>query len=331
MMRSSFVLLAALALGGTGCGPNGSALPGAPFVADVSAASLGLDVRMTRRWSDYYGTTPMTVTERVVEAANGSWSVDLLTLNGKELAAITEPAAQKEFMRLDRLLDLGRGRYAIRGRDFAIRNWDLFVANYEWSLISSDTSVAGRPVYVADVWAKQSGRPRYTVWVDQETMQTMKCLEFLPSGELAAEMEVLTIEWDPDLTNVDLKPGQLLKANVDPNSFPSLVPFQTFHLAYVPAGFAPISAQLSSLAGKPVLQQTYSDGVQDLSFWQAAELDPAPLPAEIAADAPVSVRMTAEGAQTQATFVLLGTQLYVNSKLTPDESMNVVESVTPNP
>ena len=79
------------------------------------------------------------------------------------------------------------------------------------------------------------------------------------------------------------------------------------------------------------MQQTYSDGVQDLSFWQAAEIDPTPLPAEIAAGAPVSVRVTTEGAQTQATFVLLGTQLYVHSKLTTDESMNVVESVTPNP
>lgn len=330
MTRSSFVLSMVLALASSGCGPGAPEQGDAPFKADVTAATLGLDVLTTRRWSDYHGTSPMTVVERVVEAADGSWAVDLLALNGKAVGDITDHAAQDEAKRLDQLLDLGRGRYTVRSRDFRIRNWDLFVANYEWTLISSDTTVVGRPVYVADVWSTQPGRPRYTVWVDQETMLTLKCLEFLPSGELASEMEVLTLEWSPDLTSLSLH-QDVLKAGVDPAMFPALVTFQTFHLAYVPAGFALTTSQLSAVAGNPVLMQTYSDGIQELTFSQYAELEPTPLPAEIAADAPVSVRMTVDGARTQASFTVLGTNLHVHAKLTTDEFMNVVESITPNP
>lgn len=329
MMRSSWKFLALVVLAVTGCEPSEPATPSAPFTSHATLASLGLNLCATRRWSDYSSATPMTLTERAIDTASGGWSVTLLSLNGEAVDAITDPDARTKAKKLEKQLAEGPGRYVIRGRDFRIRNWDLFLANYGWSLISSDTTVAGRPVHVADVWPLNPGRPHYTVWVDQETQLTLKYLEFMPTGELASEMEVLELEWNPDLSGVALRP-EVQKATAD-SQFWSSVSFQTFHLAYVPAGFALLASESSTLNGSIVLTQTFSDGVQEITFGQ---YDPYPLnPPDMISDTdePISVRTTTSGARIQASFDLLGTALHVHSKLTTDEVMNVLESITPNP
>lgn len=330
MTRSWYAFLLALAFAPLGCEPVEAPAEAVPFSAERVNGQLGQDVGMTRRWSDYVGSTPMTSTERAIETATGEWAVDLLSLNGKPVDQITDPDAQVSAAKLGKKLDGGFGRYAMRGRDFRIRNWDLFVVNYGWSLISSNTTVAGRSVHVADVWPLNPGGPKYTVWVDQETGLTLKALEFLPTGELATEMEVLALEWNPDLTGVELH-APLPKTAIDPATIPSLVPFKTFHLSYVPAGFALLSSSLGAVGTGTALTQTYTDGVQELVLAQYADQTPSPHVSAIDAGTPIAVHFTADGARVQSIFSVLGTTIHVASKLTTDESMNVIESLTPNP
>ncbi len=327
MMRPSVLL--ALALGLAACGPPG-AQPDDPFDPVAAEALSHMNLGTVRRWTDFYGTQPMSITEQVIQLTDGQWSDELLTLNGKTPAQLTTAEEVKAFTDLSRMLDGGRGRYHVSNRDFRIRDWSAFQANYDWNLISTTDVVAGRPAFHADVWPVSNDRPRYTVWVDQATLLTLKVLEFLPTGELASEMEVLSIDWDPDLDGITLQPAQQ-STLVDPHQFPALVSFKTFALQYVPAGFALVATKLGSLGQGPALTQQYSDGVVELLFAQYAELTPTTLQPGADPNAPVSVHSNFWGPFARTHFSIVGTQMHVHTKLAKDELMNVIESIAPNP
>lgn len=275
-----------------------------------------------RRYTDYVGTTAASHTERFVRQGELT-RVDLLTLNGLARDEMGSTQEIEEFDRLAGLFAGGRGRYIASGRDFQVRDLDLFLANYDYLIYDDRAVVAGRQAIVLEVTPRRLDRPSYTVWIDAESLQTLKYLEFLSNGALAAEMEVESILYEVD-------PGESFPAAVHSGqtrldlgqaasfaNFDVLVPF------YLPGGFVWQSTRVSTLAGNTVLAWSYSDGVQELFMVQYAELSGN----SSAGTEPVRVGITAYGPAVDAECAVIGTQLHVTAKLDPEEVMTFIEGL----
>lgn len=290
-------------------------------MADVEAADQ-LTYIADRQYVDYVGAEPSVLVERFFRG-NGGFRVDLLEQNGKAPADMT-PEEAVAFAQLQKLFQGGRGRYVAEMRDFEIRDHELFLANYSWTAYDTPTSVAGRAALVAEVKPHRMDRPWYRVWVDQENLVTLKYEEFLPSGVLAAEMEVLSIEFSPDLSQVAFQPTlRTAPQEIVREQIGSFVAFEALVPSYLPEGFTLESCRISGLAGSPALVLSYGDGVQELLFVEYQELEAS----ESDDGVPIAVKMAAYGPTVDADLRLLGTQLHVTSKVAEGEIMAVIEGM----
>lgn len=325
MMRSLVALSLASILSLQACGPGSSS--GVYFGKTLTDVKAGQEATFiaTRRYTDYNGVLPAMYTERFVRGKDDVSHVDLLTLNGLPREQMTIEQVAK-FDRLQKLFEGGQGTYIAKGRDFRVRDFELFYQNYTHVVFDTKAVLTGRPVYVADVKPKLLDRPWYTVWVDQETLITLKYLEFLPSGVLAAEMETLSIEYSPDLTGEVFElPAHSVQQEYSHQQVLSFAPFKLFTPTYLPAGFVHDSTRTSMLASHPVVAFSYTDGVQELFFVQYAEIDSIGLVAE--GMVPVKVGMSRYGPAFDAEFAILGTQIHATCKLDPEELMSVIEGL----
>ena len=278
--------------------------------AEAVAAAEDVAYTAVRRYTDYVGVVPGEITERFTRADRDRSRVDLLTLNGLSRAERTTPEQIREFDQLQALLQGGRGRYVAKGRDFRIQDLELFETNYSYVIYDAPVMIAGRLADVVDVTPHVGDRPSYTVWIDRESLVTLKYLEFLSSGALAAEMEVLSFDAQPDLSTIQFpvpptnEPTELAQALVQ-----SFVPFQVLSPLYLPRGFVRQSIRASQLSGVSTLAWSYSDGLQVLSMVQYPEQggDSSDL------SLPTRVGMSAYGPRTDAEFAVIGTQVHVGA------------------
>ncbi|MBI4880736.1 MAG: hypothetical protein HY812_13920 [Planctomycetes bacterium] len=317
-------VLTSLVLSACGPAPPNPAL--AVFQSALAQAQSGQEATFIaeRRYTDYAGSDAGTHTERFVQGQGGVFRVDLLTLDGLAREQLPTQEAVDEFDRKSARFAAGFGTYIARSRDFRVRDLDLFSANYTFVLFDAPVPVAGRPAQVAEVKPKSFDRPWYMVWVDLETLVTLKYLEFLPSGVLAAEMETLAIEYDPDLSQETFQPAaHTEQMEVDPAQLAALVSFRVFAPSYTPSGFVRSSCRTSRKADQDVVMFSYSDGLQELFVAQYQEL-----PGSAAAASgtePIRVGMARYGAAHDAELSLLGTQLHFTGKVDAQELMLVVE------
>ncbi len=325
-MRSLLLagVLACLVLSGCGPGPADPAL--AMFQTAIDQAQSGEDVTFIaeRRYTDHAGSEFGTYTERFVQGQDGLFRVDLLTLDGLTRAQLSSQEAVDRFDRTCARFAAGFGTYIARGRDFRARDPGLLGANYSFVLFDAPALVAGRPVHVAEVKPKLFDRPWYLVWVDQETLVTLKYLEFLPSGVLAAEMETLVIEYDPDLTQETFQlPAHTEQVELDPAQLVAFVPFKVLAPTYLPSGFVLSSCRMSRKADQDVVMFSYTDGLQELFVAEYQELPGGAAPPS--GSEPIRVGMARYGAAHDAELALLGTQLHFTGKVDAQELMLVVE------
>ena len=307
-----------------GCGPSGSGSFMGRTVADLKKSQM-LTYVAERSFVDYVGTTPMKVGERFHRSADG-FRLELLSVNGKVPGQMSAEE-YGDFDRLDRLLAGGKGRYVAGMRDFEVRDSELFLGMYAWTVFEAPAApVAGREVIVGEIKPLRMDRPWYRVWVDQESLVTLKYEEFLPSGVLASEMEVLSIEYSFD-TSQDMlrslgRPGGTDLDGLEQVS--SFVPFQAVVPSYLPEGFVLNACQVFPTPHGPAARFTYGDGIQELVVTQYAD-PPAnePLPEGV----PVRVGMTVYGSTVDADLVLLGTRVHVTCKVSDGELMAVIEGL----
>ncbi|MFG0319655.1 MAG: hypothetical protein ACF8XB_20450 [Planctomycetota bacterium JB042] len=320
IVKSSALALISVSL--SACGPIGDGAFLGRTLADVEA-SRELTWVAERQYVDYVGTTPSVAIERFTHGPDGAFRVDLLELNGK--APVDMSASEFEaFETLQELLQGGRGRHVARMRDFEVRDTELFAANYSWTVFDTPASVAGRAALVAEAKPHRMDRPWYRVWVDQLNLVTLKYEEFLPSGTLASEMEVLSIEFAPDLSEVEFQASlRSAPQEIAPEQIGAFVAFEALVPSYLPEGFVLTSCRLSGLAGSPALVLSYEDGLQELLLVQYQELEPS----EPLEGVPVTVKVAAYGPTVDADLRLIGTQLHVTAKVTEGEIMAVIEGL----
>lgn len=272
----------------------------------------------TRRYTDFVGVVPSTMTERFVRVDDVA-TVDLLSLNGVLPEAMGD-SQRAEFDRLSGMLMRGLGNYVAKMRDFEVRDYELFEANYTWVELEGARTIAGREVRVVEVKPRRLDRPFYTVWMDAETLVTLQYLEYLPTGALASKMEVLDISYDPvSAPSEPVKPSQ---HDVSMNEVRGLADFDVLTPTYLPEGFVQTSVRLTEQAGSPVVIFSFEDGVQELFMVQYPELQPTPQDGEA-----VAVGMSAYGATCDAAFSVMGTQFHTTCKLDEEEVMSVIEGL----
>lgn len=348
-MRRIPRILAALLLGAgvvavSACEPSSGSGAAAPEVDSGSGATgpLGLTAQRAesarsmaytavRRYTDFAGTTPRSHTERFTRVGDRS-AVEILTLRGWRRDQLVVAADQLEFDRLAERFRGGQGRFIANGRDFQVRDLGLLRANYSILVYDEVRTIAGRGAHLAEVKPRFQDRPSYLVWLDAETFVTLKYAEFLATGQLAAEMEVLEIDYDGDAVALEASgPGAALGAQTEIAAAQAapLAGFDVLAPLYLPRGFALVSTRIAHLAGHPVLAWSYVDGVQELFMVQYAELEGGttqPVP-PVPPVQPVRVGVAVQGAATDVELALLGTQIHVTAKLEAEEVMTFVEGL----
>ena len=319
-----------------GCGPGPSASPSTILAADSVGGSV-----LIRSYHDYAGTVPTGVRERVVLAPDGRSKVELLELNGQARADLTSPEAILAFDQLATLYGRGVGNYILKVRDFHVVNGDLFDQNYTWQVIATNAAVAGRPCAMGQVMPRSLDRPWYEVWVDIESHQTLKYIEHLPSGVVAAEMETLSVEFNVDTSGEQFPTPQVgtsTPVTIDtigsflPPNFKAWLPDGPG--AYLPAGFAVSAIEVTTLVGFPTIRWRCTDGAQEILIAEYPEL---PQNAKAALspspDEPTQVNLMTFGAFTNTDFVLgandtdHGTRVFVLGKVEPVELQFMIEGM----
>lgn len=314
------------------CGPEPVAAPSwLAGSATTTVAPSALTFSAVRRYADFLGTDPKTHVERVTVAPSDQVLVELLELNGVQVGNAATEDEQRAMDQLAAQMAAGEGRAMLLYRDFRARDGELLAVNYDWNIISESASIAGRPALVVSLKPKIMDRPSYDVWIDFETKVTLKCVERMPTGEVAAEMEVLSIDYAPNLTGVAFPaPVHGDQVEVPLGQVQSLAAFPLYFPTYLPVGFALRSVRTSVISGQLVVVMTWTDGVQELFLSQHAVLGPpvaAPPEGQIP-DVPVKVEhLNAMGASREFGCSIEGTELFMMSKLDDEELKTVVESL----
>ncbi|MFH0946563.1 MAG: sigma-E factor regulatory protein RseB domain-containing protein [Planctomycetota bacterium] len=294
------------------------------LTAESVSAAEDVAYSAVRRYTDYVGMVPGEHTERFTRADRERYRVDLLTLNGLSRGEMASPGEVEQFDQLQALFQGGRGRYVAKGRDFRLRDLELFEANYSYVLYDAPVMIAGRLADVVEVTPHFGERPSYVAWIDRETSVTLKYLEFLSNGALAAEMEVLSFDAQPDLSSVQFPvPPVTEPVELDEVQVQSFAPFQVLSPTYLPRGFARQSIRARQLTGVSALTWSYSDGLQELFMMQYTEQGGGSTGEAL----PARVGMTAYGPLTDAEFAVIGTQVHVGAKLDVGEVMTFIESL----
>lgn len=308
-----------------------SCAPGVDVELELAKADPGAYacVRKYSRWVDGELSTQ---TERFVRDATGRFAIELLSLDGKSAGDPMTAAEKREFERVRALLRGGLGNLVANWRDFSVRDHDLFEANYLWQVLSQDESVAGRPAWLLDIDPRYPDRPSYTAWIDAETFVPLKIVETTPEGAFASTMEILEIDYSPDLSGVEFTDLSFVEQTpATDQELSAWANFKRFEPTYLPAGFELESTRLGKVAGFPVAITEWTDGVSELMLVQYGELAPGIAPTSgHPAGAFVDVRISRPTATVlEAVFHLEGTQVHVFGKVDQGELQTVIESFVP--
>ncbi len=216
------------------------------------------------------------------------------------------------------------GGHSFRYRDFAIRDWDLFLRNWKLVDLGEERVVAGRTCARYLVERKEGGK-RYDVAVDVETGLVLRAEENDAQGRLLALVEYETFDPQPDLQSavwteslVDehkLELGARLREELGEAPLPKRLP----------RGFELLEASKVMYEGRSWVKLVYGDGVESVFFLSTltdgARTSSVPLGSQL-----ISARLGSVNV-VQAAF---GSELLMAlGEIDEDELANLVESALP--
>ncbi len=157
------------------------------------------------------------------------------------------------------------GRYSFLYRDFAIRDWDLFLRNWRLVDLGEERVVAGR-ICARYLVERKDGGKRYDLAVDVETGLVLRSEERDGQGRLLALVEYESFDPQPDLQSavwtkslvdehkLELGPG--LRQELGDARLPKRLP----------AGFELLEASQVMFQGRSWVKLVYGDGVESVFF-----------------------------------------------------------------
>ncbi|MEE8468106.1 MAG: hypothetical protein V3T22_06605 [Planctomycetota bacterium] len=192
---ASGIGVAAAGPGPAGGGPQNSGGGNTAFLAKVADAPDRVAHRGTRKLELYYGGPAGVIyREDIGTDGKGYFSIELIEL--------LTPHPNPQFFQI---LQDGRQVMTYRFRDWLIRDYDLFLANYTHSVLNWSTVVAGRSCVQLDVMSTAPGTQiRYVVDVDPTNGMVMRWEEQDLAGQVLARMEYETYEPRGDVSDMTL-------------------------------------------------------------------------------------------------------------------------------
>jgi hypothetical protein len=259
-----------------GVGTGSSMKASASILTKMAGAPQRVPFQGKRRVEAHWmeGTTAKSLKYTELATGNGAGGFAIQPLDLIEPAL--PPAQANQFL----LLQRAREGLFFRYRDFALRDFDLFAAN--WSAESADDvgPVAGRAVERMLVKRRSGGDRRYVVDVDSENGLVLRAREELLDGTLVSLVEFETLDLDPDFSAVSFHQELTSEVTLSNNlsSVARALQFQPHAPKQLPRGYELI--EVAKLVD-PHDSQTwaklvYSDGVDLLFFVEAEPADTPP-------------------------------------------------------
>ncbi len=180
------------------------------------------------------------------------------------------------------LKQTNRAGHSLHYRDFRVRDVESFLRSYVVVIEDGGELVAG--VECVRMRAERRDHPEfyYLAWIDPRTGLVLCSEQRTFQGALLAQVEYLSIDYQPDLAGLELRGDLYAETALD------LVPdlsdqagFTTLEPQLLPTGYRFESAVLfSDENGLKWLRREYGDGCEVLSFLQSAPVaDSGPSPA----------------------------------------------------
>jgi hypothetical protein len=264
-------------LPGGGVGTGSSMPASATILTKMAGAAQRVPFqgkrRVEARWKEGTTTKSLIYVELATGDGAGGFAIEPLEL----IEPVLPPAQASQFL----LLQQAREGLFFRYRDFALRDFDLFAANWSAAQSGEVGEVAGR---TAERWVfqRRSGGDRhYVVDVDSENGLVLRAREELLDGTLVSQVEFQTLDLDPDFSAVSFHQALTSEVTLSTNlsSVASVLQFQPHAPKQLPRGYELIEVAklVDPHGGQTWAKLVYSDGV-DLLFFVEAEPGDAPPP-----------------------------------------------------
>ena len=275
-----FAVMPLLGLLVSSCGPIPSGAVGSTQTSNSMVCSsqfMPIDYIMERVYKDFTVDPPMFYHERIWHRMDHQYHIEcsaIYRLIDGEMISVTP----SELAAYNQLLTQGHGYYSVFGRGFQITDPELFLLNYNYTILGMNMPCIGRKATVAHVVPKMQDRPNFFVWIDQTTGLVLKYVEETLAMSPTSILEVETLNLNPDFSMVTLHQRDLSVESIDLISANKQFGFPVFKPRYLPSGF--VLSEVSKVTIPRQLDDdivtfrlTYHDGIQELSLFQYHRLD----------------------------------------------------------
>lgn len=307
--------------GGASAPANPSALANAQFLRRLQSARLTVAHRGVRRveqhWKIGDQTQELSYREQVASDGAGRFAIEAL----EQLSPGSDPGVAGAFV----LLHQARAGFTWRYRDFAVRDVEAFLLNYDLLPLGSLTVVLGRACDEYMVQRSVGHAVRYSIAVDRETGLVLRARHETAAGELLGLVEYESLELAPDLSAVAWHAPVTLEEPLarDPDAAARQLGFRprlprndggVFRLLEAQA----ITAPAPDGGEQRWAKHTLTDGVEVLFFLHGGN-DPAAREDVVRVAPPVGPWNTAEGSLRGELFTCLG-------RVSVDDLLDVIAS-----
>lgn len=317
---------AATTVGGGASAPaHPSGVANAQFLRRLQSARVTVAHRGVRRVEQHWRigdeAQELSYREQVASDGAGRFAIEALEQLTPGADQASESAADGAFM----LLHQARAGFTWRYRDFAVRDVDAFLMNYDLVPLGSLAVVLGRPCDEYFVQRSVGHAVRYSIAVDRETGLVLRTRHETAAGDLLGLVEYESLELAPDLSAVAWHTPVTHEEPLerDPNAAAQQLGFRP-RLPRTDGGvFRLLEAQLITAPDPQGGEQrwakhTLTDGVEVLFFLHGGSA-PAAREDVVRVAPPVGPWNTAEGSLRGEQFTCLG-------RVSVDELLDVIAS-----
>lgn len=299
--------------------PTGAA--NAQFLRRLQSARVTVAHRGVRRveqhWKIGDQAQELSYREQVASDGAGRFAIEAL----EQLSAGSDSAAADTFL----LLHQARAGFTWRYRDFAVRDVEAFLLNYDLIPLGSLTVVLGRACDEYFVQRSVGHAVRYSIAVDRETGLVLRARHETAAGELLGLVEYESLELAPDLSAVVWHTPVTLEEPLErePSAAAQQLGFRprlprndggVFRLMEAQA----ITAPAPDGGEQSWAKHTLTDGVEVLFFLHGGS-DPSAREDVVRVAPPVGPWNTAEGSLRGEKFTCIG-------RVSVDELLDVIAS-----
>lgn len=335
MKRSSILallLILSSALLGIGCG--GSLAPSAAQTTNgiPVTANLGIDYHALHVYSDWGAKSPRIYHEKIWRTSENEYRIECTAIfeNYNNLGTwLLLPPSEVE--KYNKTLAKGQGYFNVFERGFKITDPDLFLQNYNYSIINPGQPYLDRDAVVVRVTSVWQDRPNYTIWMDKMTGLVLKYIEDTPTMDPLTTMEVTELDLNPDFTGIEFFSSPIQKEQIDYHKGDPFV-FKIFEPLYTPPGFFLEEALKVQLYDNSIFRLIYTDGIQRIVISQfriSSVLQSGSMPSPSSGTVnPIIINHTYKAGKSVTVFDKKGTQFDIRTNLSEEEIDFIIESLT---